>query len=164
MDVTNGRYQGIAGVGTKRDSVRSITAPATSTGCPGVVQRVPSLKVVVDHIAKPPIAKGVMTGWADYIEELATAPQVYMKLSGLITEAEWNNWTADHLKPYLQYVWQLFGPNRCMFGSDWPVCLLAGTWKEVLAGFTQALGPTPQLERNKVMGHTAAQFYGIVPA
>lgn len=129
-----------------------------------LVQRVPSLKVVVDHIAKPPIAKGVMTGWADYIEELATAPQVYMKLSGLITEAEWNNWTADHLKPYLQYVWQLFGPNRCMFGSDWPVCLLAGTWKEVLAGFTQALGPTPQLERNKVMGHTAAQFYGIVPA
>lgn len=129
-----------------------------------LLERVPTLKVVVDHIAKPLIASRAMDGWADYIEQLAKAPQVHMKLSGMITETGTKEWTADHLKPYVQHVWQLFGSDRCMFGSDWPVCLVAGTWKEVLASFTQALGPVPQVERTKVMGDTATQFYGIDPA
>ena len=68
---------------------------------------------------------------------------------------------SDQLRPYVQHVWKSFGPDRCMFGSDWPVCLLAGTWKQVLAAFTQALGPIPQVARNKVMGETAARFYQL---
>jgi L-fuconolactonase len=126
-----------------------------------LIDHVPSLKMVVDHISKPLIAKGQMEGWAQNMERIAKAQQIHVKLSGMITEAEWKTWTADHLRPYVQHVWKLFGPDRCMFGSDWPVCLLAGIWKEVLAGLTQALGPIPQAERNKVMGETAARFYAL---
>lgn len=126
--------------------------------------RAPSLPMVIDHISKPLIAKKQTAGWAEAMETLAKAPNLYVKMSGMITEADWKTWTADDLRPYVQHTWKLFGPDRCMFGSDWPVCLLAGIWKEVLAGFTQALGPTPEAQRNKVMGETAARFYGIQPA
>jgi L-fuconolactonase len=126
-----------------------------------LIDKVPSLNMVIDHIAKPLIAKQQMTGWAENMERIAKAPQIHVKLSGMITEAQWKTWTADHLRPYVQHVWKAFGPGRCMFGSDWPVCLLAGIWKEVLAGFTQAHGPTPEEVRNQVMGDTAARFYGI---
>lgn len=129
-----------------------------------LIDRVPSLSMVVDHISKPLIAKGQTEGWAQDMERLAKAPHIYVKLSGMITEAEWKTWTADQLRPYVQYVLQLFGPSRCMFGSDWPVCLLAGIWKEVLAGLTQALGPLPQSERNKIMGETAMHFYQLYSA
>jgi L-fucono-1,5-lactonase len=126
-----------------------------------LIDRVPSLAMVIDHISKPPIAKAQATCWAQDMERLAKAQQIHVKLSGMITEADWNSWTSDQLKPYVQHVWNLFGPDRCMFGSDWPVCLSAGTWKEVLAAFTQALGPVPQAERNKAMGETAAHFYKL---
>ena len=126
-----------------------------------LIDHVPSLKMVVDHIAKPLIAKGQMEGWAQNMERIAKAPQIHVKLSGMITEAQPKTWTADHLRPYVQHVWKLFGPDRCMFGSDWPVCLLAGIWKEVLAGLTQALGPIPQAERNKVMRETAGRVYAL---
>lgn len=129
-----------------------------------LVGRVPDLKMVIDHIAKPLIAKQQMEGWAEDMETISKSPNIYVKMSGMITEAESKTWTADHLKPYVHHVWKLFGPDRCMFGSDWPVCLLAGVWKEVLAAFTQALGPTPQAQRNKVMGETAAGFYRIQQA
>lgn len=126
-----------------------------------LLDKVPSLQMVIDHIAKPLIAKQQTMGWAKDMERMAQARNVYVKLSGMITEAEPKKWTADHLKPYVQHTYKLFGPDRCMFGSDWPVCLLAGIWKEVLAGFTQALGPLPQDTRNRVMGDTAARFYGL---
>lgn len=126
-----------------------------------LIDQVPGLSMITDHIAKPLIAAKEIDEWAKDIERLSKSPQVYMKLSGMITEANWKEWTADDLRPYVQHVWKLFGPERCMFGSDWPVCLLAGTWKEVLAGFTQALGPTPQSQRNQVMGETAARAYAI---
>lgn len=126
-----------------------------------LMDRVPSLYMVVDHIAKPPIAKPQTSAWAQDMERLARAPHIHVKLSGMITEAAWDSWTSDQLRPYVQHVWKLFGPDRCMFGSDWPVCLSAGTWKEVLAALTQALGAVPQAERNKVMGENAARFYKL---
>jgi L-fuconolactonase len=126
-----------------------------------LVDKLPSLPMVIDHIAKPLIAKQRMDGWAQDLERISKAPNVFVKLSGMITEAEPKKWTADHLRPYVQHTYRLFGPDRCMFGSDWPVCLLAGIWKEALAGFTQALGPLPQEPRNKVIGETAARFYGL---
>jgi L-fuconolactonase len=126
-----------------------------------LVGHVPSLRMVIDHIAKPLIAKQQLEGWAENMERIAKAPNLFVKLSGMITEAEPKKWTADHLRPYVQHTYKLFGAERCMFGSDWPVCLLAGIWKEALAGFTQALGPLPQQTRNKVVGETAARFYGL---
>jgi L-fuconolactonase len=129
-----------------------------------LVDKTPSLRMVIDHIAKPLIAKREMEGWAQNMERISKAPNMFVKLSGMITEAEPKKWTADHLRPYVQHTYKLFGADRCMFGSDWPVCLLAGVWKEVLAGFTQALGPLPQEPRNKVVGDTAARFYGLQQA
>jgi L-fuconolactonase len=126
-----------------------------------LIGHVPTLKMVVDHLAKPLIARQQTEGWAQDMERLSKSSTIYVKLSGMITEADPKSWTADHLRPYVHHVWKLYGPERCMFGSDWPVCLLAGIWKEVLAGFTQALGPTPEVVRNQVMGGTAARFYGI---
>jgi L-fuconolactonase len=87
---------------------------------------------------------------------------MHVKLSGMITEADWANWKAEDLKPYVQHVLRLFGPDRLMFGSDWPVCLLAGSWKEVLAAFTQAIGAQPIEIRSRLLGETAQKFYKLV--
>ena len=126
---------------------------------PRAAERVPELRMVIDHIAKPKIAKGQMEGWAQGMERAAEIPQVYAKLSGMITEADPEHWKAEDLVPFVRHVYGLFGPDRLMFGSDWPVCLLAGTWKEVLAAFTQSLGPLPKETRSKLLGETAERFY-----
>jgi len=126
---------------------------------PGVAEKVPGLRMVVDHIAKPPIATGRMDDWAEDMATVAKIPNVYCKLSGMITEADHRDWKAEHLRPYVAHVLKLFGPERLMFGSDWPVCTLAGSWKEVLAAFTQAIGPQPIDVREKLLGGTAEKFY-----
>jgi L-fuconolactonase len=128
---------------------------------PELVDRVPDLPMVIDHIAKPRIGQHVMDGWAGDMERIAQIPHIYVKLSGMITEAEPGKWTAEDLRPYVQHVMRLFGPDRLMFGSDWPVCLLAGSWKGVLAAFTQAIGPQPMETREKLLGGTAKQFYRL---
>ncbi len=131
---------------------------------PRIAERVPDLRMVIDHIAKPLIATQRMDGWAEDIAAAAQIPQVYCKLSGMITEDDPRDWKAEHLRPYVQHVLGLFGPDRLMFGSDWPVCTLAGTWKEVLAAFTQSTGPQPIEAREKLRGGTAARFYGLEEA
>jgi L-fuconolactonase len=128
---------------------------------PGVAEKVPGLRMVVDHIAKPPIASGRMDDWAEDMATVAKIPNVYCKLSGMITEADPRGWKAEHLRPYVAHVLKLFGPERLMFGSDWPVCTLAGSWKEVLAAFTQAIGPQPIEVREKLLGGTADRFYRL---
>jgi L-fuconolactonase len=126
---------------------------------PELAERAPALRMAIDHIAKPLIASGEMEPWARDMEAAARIPGMHCKLSGMITEARHSNWTVDDLRPYVQHVLRIFGAERLMFGSDWPVCKLAGSWKQVLASFTQACGPLPQMERNKIMGETAARFY-----
>lgn len=129
-----------------------------------MMDQVPSLRCVIDHIAKPHIAKGEIEPWLSGIAMLAQIPTMHVKLSGMITEAAVPGWKSADLAPYVQHVLQLFGPHRAMFGSDWPVCLLAGSWKEVLAAFTQAVGPVPQGDRNELLGDTAERFYALSPA
>ncbi len=128
---------------------------------PQIAERVPGLRMVIDHIAKPRIAAQVMEPWARDMEEAAKLPQVYCKVSGMITEADWPAGKADQLRPYVSHVMRIFGPDRLMFGSDWPVCMLAGTWKEVLAAFTQSVGAQPIEVREKLLGGTAQKFYRI---
>ncbi len=125
------------------------------------MERVPNLHCVIDHIAKPYIAKGEIEPWLSSLRTLAAIPTMHVKLSGMITEAQVPGWKPADLAPYVQHVLELFGPSRCMFGSDWPVCLLAGTWKEVLAAFTQACGPRSQEERSHLLGDTAQRFYKL---
>jgi L-fuconolactonase len=132
---------------------------------PVLADRVPGLSMVIDHVAKPLIASHAMEPWARDMEMAARIPGMHCKVSGMITEAvtgtERNAWSADDLRPYVQHVLQLFGPDRLMFGSDWPVCLLAGSWKQVLAAFTQACGALPNAEREKILGETARRFYRL---
>lgn len=126
-----------------------------------LADRIPELPLVIDHMAKPRIAAAEWEPWASQTERLSHIPHMHVKISGLITEAEWKTWLPEQLRPYVQHIWRTFGAGRCLFGSDWPVCLLAGLWKEVLAGFTQALGPVPKEIRAGVMGENAARFYGL---
>lgn len=125
-----------------------------------LVDKVPDLRMVIDHIAKPDIAQRMWEPWAGGMERVSAFPQIHVKISGMLTEAG-PKWTAADLRPYVQHVLKLFGAGRCMFGSDWPVCFLAGSWKEVLAGFTQAHGPMPKEMRAKITGETAVKFYGL---
>ena len=126
-----------------------------------LAEKLPNLAMVIDHIAKPYIADGVFDGWAQRMERIAAIPNMHVKLSGMITEAKQDSWKSEVLRPYVQHVLKLFGPDRLMFGSDWPVCLLAGSWKAVLAAFTQALGPLDEGARAKLLGDTAAKFYRL---
>lgn len=128
---------------------------------PKLVDRFPRLRMVIDHIAKPPIAAGRLDGWAEDIERIAPISHIYAKLSGMITEADHRNWKTDDLQPFVTHVYNLFRADRLMFGSDWPVCLLAGTWKAVLATFTQAIGAQPVGVREKLLGGTATDFYRL---
>jgi len=124
-----------------------------------VAERAPELRMVVDHIAKPMIASQALDSWAHDMEEASKLPQIYCKLSGMITEAE--SCDASRLRPYVTHVMRIFGPDRLMFGSDWPVCLLVGSWKEALAAFTQSVGAQSMGVREKLLGGTAQKFYNI---
>jgi L-fuconolactonase len=125
------------------------------------VDRHPEQVFVLDHIAKPRIADGELSPWQENLRELAQRPNVYCKLSGMITEANWSNWTNDQLRPYFDVVLEAFGPERLMFGSDWPVCLLAGTydrWIDVVATF---LSPLSLDEQASVWAGTARKAYNL---
>ena len=128
---------------------------------PELAEKVPGLSMVIDHIAKPLIATGLMEPWAEDMRTAAKVPGLHCKLSGMITEANHSTWTAADLRPYVQHVMSLFPPERLMFGSDWPVCKLAGSWKRVLAAFTQAIGPQSLVVREHLLGGTATQFYKL---
>lgn len=97
-----------------------------------LVTKVPEVRFVLDHCAKPEIRNAQWEPWAAQIRELAKAPNVSCKISGLVTEANWATWTKDTLKPYVEHVLACFGIERCMLGSDWPVCLVAGEYARVV--------------------------------
>lgn len=121
----------------------------------------PDQLFVLDHVAKPSIKKGEMHRWRSGITELAEREHCYCKLSGLITEADWAGWTEVQLRPFLDAVLDAFGPERLMFGSDWPVCLLAGdyaAWYHLLREFASELSST---EQERIFGGTAAEAYGL---
>jgi L-fuconolactonase len=124
-------------------------------------QALPGLRMVIDHLAKPRIREGIVAGWRDDLKAAAASPNVYCKLSGMITEADWHSWKPADLKPYVQAALNLFGPQRCMFGSDWPVCELAGSYQQVFHALNEALGPISQAERGMIFGETARKFYGL---
>ncbi|HLK03283.1 MAG TPA: amidohydrolase family protein [Candidatus Acidoferrum sp.] len=126
-----------------------------------LVSRCPNQKFVLDHCAKPLIKTRQFEPWASHIRELAKFPHVCCKLSGLITEADWHSWQPADLRPYLDLVVEAFGPSRLMFGSDWPVCLLAGDYRAVKASIESYAEQFSQRERDLLFGGVAAQFYGL---
>jgi L-fuconolactonase len=123
--------------------------------------RFPNLPMVIDHLAKPHIKNHAIDDWEPAFRRAGRYPNILCKLSGMVTEADWGSWTADDLKPYVQVALDVFGPDRLMFGSDWPVCELAATYEEVYQALGEALGPISESERAKIFGGTAARFYGL---
>lgn len=123
--------------------------------------RLPDLPLVIDHLAKPLIRAGRTDGWREHLRAAARYPNVFCKLSGLVTEADWQRWTPRDLRPYVQEALEAFGAERCMFGSDWPVCELAASYPQVRAALVEALGPISAGEHALIFGQTAARFYGI---
>lgn len=121
----------------------------------------PDLPLVIDHLAKPEIAAGNIEDWAKELAAAALHPNLYCKLSGLVTEAGWDTWKAADLMPYIETALEAFGADRCMFGSDWPVCTLAANYQEVHAALLESLSSISEDERSMIFGGTAARFYGI---
>ena len=126
-----------------------------------LVAHFPEQSFVVDHLAKPFVAEQVLEPWATYIARLATFPNVYCKVSGMITEAKQNEWELGDFTPYLDVVFESFGTDRLMFGSDWPVCLLAGSYGQVVEVVREYIDELSATERQAVMGENATRFYNL---
>lgn len=126
-----------------------------------LVRSMPDQPFVIDHIAKPYIKDGFIDGWATLIQAIATCPNVHCKVSGMITEANWQRWTYDDFVPYLDLIFSAFGAERVMYGSDWPVCLVAGTYNQVIdlvQSYTQQFSDR---ERELIFGFNGRRFYGL---
>ena len=128
------------------------------------VRALPDVPFVVDHIAKPPITTGELEPWAERLAAIAACPNVCCKLSGMLTEADWERWTIDDLRPYVDVVLEAFGPGRLMFGSDWPVSLLAADYQRVVDATRELLGELTPDEQADVFGRNATRFYALPPA
>ncbi|HZT24042.1 MAG TPA: amidohydrolase family protein [Verrucomicrobiae bacterium] len=126
-----------------------------------LVDRHPHQRFVLDHLAKPKIKSGELSPWRENLRELARRPNVWCKLSGLVTEADFKNWTETQLRPYFEIALEAFGPRRLMFGSDWPVCRVAcdyRRWHDVVRAWTAGLSRD---EQAWIWGRTAAEFYRL---
>lgn len=125
------------------------------------VKKFPNQKFVIDHIAKPYIKDGFYDGWAAMMKEVAKHENVYCKISGMITEADFKNWTPEQIHPYMLLTLEAFGPERCMFGSDWPVCLVAGTYPQVIDLTSNFISSLSSAEQAAIMGQNAVDFYNL---
>ncbi|MGK5741157.1 amidohydrolase family protein [Micromonospora sp. URMC 103] len=129
----------------------------------GAARAVPELRFVLDHLGKPRIRDGAagLAAWTGPLAAVAAEPNVTAKLSGLVTEAAWDRWTVADLRPFVTEAVERFGPQRLMFGSDWPVCRLAASYGRVLSALTEALPPLSAPERAAVLGDTAVRTYRL---
>ncbi len=121
----------------------------------------PELPMVIDHLSKPKIKNQITEGWAKDLRNAAQYPNVFCKLSGMVTEADWKNWKPADLKPYVETALEAFGPERCMFGSDWPVCELAASYEDVFAALKDILSSLSPTEQAQIFGETAGKFYDM---
>jgi L-fuconolactonase len=125
------------------------------------VSRFERQRFVLDHLGKPEIRTGKTEPWERDLRRLAAFPNVFCKLSGLVTEAAWRTWTPDDIRPYLDIAFDCFGWNRLMIGSDWPVCTVAGEYSRTMALVTGYLAGRPSHERDAVLGGNAGRFWKI---
>jgi L-fuconolactonase len=127
------------------------------------VERFPRQRFVLDHLAKPPVRSGEIDSWASGIRRLAAFPNVFCKLSGLVTEADWQSWKPEHMIPYLDVAFETFGADRLMIGSDWPVCLVAASYGRVMDVVRDYLNRHDPATREAVLGGNAQRFWRLTP-
>ncbi|WNV81946.1 amidohydrolase family protein [Umezawaea sp. Da 62-37] len=153
--------RGLVEVGRAGLVYELLTVPGQLPAACRTVAALPDVRFVVDHCSKPPVASGELGEWAELIRSLAEYENVFCKVSGLVTEADWANWTVADLRPYFEVVLDAFGPERLMFGSDWPVCLLAAGYADVFGAVGELTGGLSEVERDAVFGGTAVGVYGL---
>ncbi|HEY4785774.1 MAG TPA: amidohydrolase family protein [Bacteroidales bacterium] len=125
------------------------------------VEKFPEQTFILDHIAKPYIRDKKISPWKEDIEQLAAHPNVYCKVSGMVTETYWNGWKPEDFYPYLDVIFKSFGTNRVMIGSDWPVCKLAGNYSQVLSIVIDYMKDFPEKEKARVLGENAIKAYKL---
>lgn len=125
------------------------------------VKTFPNQNFVIDHIAKPYIKAGKIDEWASFMQQIAAYPNVTCKVSGMLTEADWGNWESQDFTPYLNIVFQAFGTQRILYGSDWPVCLVAGTYTQVKGLVSNYISKYSEAEQADIWANNTKHFYGI---
>jgi L-fuconolactonase len=126
-----------------------------------LVKQFPEQPFVIDHIAKPFIKDGLIDEWKNGMQIIAQFPNVYCKVSGMVTEADWKNWTKEDFTPYLDAVTESFGVNRLMYGSDWPVCLVAASYEKMISLIQDYFSSFTASEQELIMGGNATRFYRL---
>jgi L-fuconolactonase len=158
------RPEVVAGLSTVADAglvYDLLVRPAQLPAAREVALRLPELRLVLDHAAKPSIAAGEWEPWASEVAALAERENVVCKLSGLVTEADWSGWEVAHLRRYVDHALAAFGPSRLLFGSDWPVCELAASYEVVLDAAIALTGSLSDAERLAVFEHNARETYAL---
>lgn len=125
------------------------------------VRAIPSQPLVIDHLAKPYIQAGEREPWATQLSAIAQYPHVYCKLSGMVTEADWRAWKPVDFQFYIRHILHVFGPKRVMFGSDWPVCLVAADYAQVAELVSEAIGDLTEDDQQSIWYQSATDFYGL---
>jgi L-fuconolactonase len=156
-------HAGLAAVARRRLAYDLVVRAEQLPGCATLARAVPQLTFVLDHLGKPDVASGAagLATWRAALAPLAACGNTTGKLSGLVTEADVDQWTPDDLRPFVETAVELFGPQRLMFGSDWPVCLLAATYGQVVDALRAALPALSPAESAAVFGGTAERVYGL---
>ncbi|WP_445528088.1 amidohydrolase family protein [Streptomyces cyslabdanicus] len=152
--------RGLAAVADAGLAYDLVVLPHQLPACAEAAAILPELTFVLDHLGKPPIVSGELEPWASAVRALAVRPNTVCKLSGMVTEADLTAWTPADLRPYAEAVLEAFGPDRLMYGSDWPVCTLAASYEEVLATARDLTSALTEDERTAVFERTATRVYG----
>jgi L-fuconolactonase len=153
--------RGIRAVGAAGLAYDLLLRPRELPAALELARRLPDVRFVIDHLAKPAIASGAMEPWRSRIGAFAELEQVACKVSGLVTEADWSSWTPADLQRYVDHAIAVFGSERLVFGSDWPVCLLAAPYARVVETARTVLGGLSDGERAAVLGANATRIYGL---
>jgi L-fuconolactonase len=153
--------RGLTAVGQAGLAFDLLVRPRELPAAYETVRRHPEMRFVIDHLAKPPIKHGGSPAWDAWMSRMGALPNVCCKLSGLVTEADWLGWAVEHLRPYVWNALDWFGADRLMFGSDWPVCLVAASYIQVFDVAQQLVRELPAAQRAAVFGDNAIRAYGL---
>ncbi len=159
--VNSGAVNGLKELARRGIPFDFLAKPPNLPFIPQVMDQVPDLRGVVDHIAKPLIADHVVEPWLTDLRKVASINGIHCKVSGMITEADHQNWSVDDLGPYVHHVLGMFGADRLMFGSDWPVCLVGGGYDDVMNIVIDYVSKLSDDEQAQILGGTCARVYGI---
>ncbi len=153
--------RGVAIAGRSGIAIDLLVRPREMPAALELVRSEPATRFVVDHLGKPPIAAGTLEPWSTLLAGLAGLPNTWCKLSGLVTEAAWDTWTVDDLRPSVAWALERFGASRLLFGSDWPVCLLAASYETVIGTARMLTAGLSGSERAAIFGGTAEEVYRL---